>query len=206
MPLRSRVLLTLAALVFGLGATRARADTITQVSGQGGFTVQISELIVPFQTGTFGFNFSFDWDVTNQTLVPGTLAFSETPTIYNVGTGNIGPFTFALLAPGFINWTDGNGDTLQFGACFNSIGSCYWPTATPGQFITTADMDLISPPPLTGVPSGTVLNFCDSVNYDCAVTISQPTPEPTTASLLAIGMALLCLFAKFREISSRPNC
>ena len=206
MPLRFRALLTVAVLVFGLGATRARADTITRVSGQGGFTVQINDLIVPFQTGTFGFNFSFDWDVTNQTLVPGSLTLFETPTIYSTGTGNLGPFTLAEFGGGFFNWRDGNGDILQFGACFNSIGSCYWPTATPGQYITPADMDLISPPPLGTVPGGNILNFCDGVNYDCAVTISQPTPEPTTASLLAIGMALLCLFVMVGEISSRPNC
>src|SRR5262245_28123381 len=94
----------------------AAADTYTNVSATamwfGGGSWPDHPVVAPdgnFETGLGAdeiFNATFQWDVTTQMLVAGS--------VHTSFTGPIGPFVGAQILPWFANFYDASGDYVQF--------------------------------------------------------------------------------------------
>jgi hypothetical protein len=150
----------------------AKADTIVAINAESEFpNLDITQDPTP---GMLSFQISYDWDVTTNALVPGTLLYET--------AGLLGPFSLYAAVNGDLDLIDSNGDLLQVDfSDFQGINGLTFPDL--GSY-TLEDLDLIYHQ--SQVPGSTLL----FAGPGGSLTVSA-TPEPSMAWMLLFGIPML---------------
>lgn len=162
-------LLALAALAlfaFPAYADGSSGDTIVQISGS--FTEQFTGLGSVAET----FSESYQLDETTQTLVPGSMTFSD--------TGMFGALSLSYFSSKSVVWSDPNGNLVQV-TFYEDVNPQPQP-GSPAEFWLFGASILVD----DDWPGG-IITITD---------VPAATPEPKSLALLAIGLLGLVLLKK----------
>ncbi len=193
--------LSVAAVLLFLVVGAGRADSIVDVNATN-FEFFASAIVPPKVLDTV--NISLQLDVTTLTVVPGTATVTF--------SGGLAGTAFALTPGGFFsatdalfNWTDANGDVIEFGvddySCAFNLGCPLFPSV--GSYI----------PAIILVQCGNSVNPNNTCSKDLgglvfggAGTVSvTAAPEPGTFVLLALGLLSLLIARRKVIRSSQPS-
>jgi hypothetical protein len=160
-------LAAVAALAFTTHADSGNPpDTIVQISGSFNFQQEFIANPVP-DIVTEQFNVSYELDETTDTLVPGSMSFTD--------SGTFGPLSLSSFSSGTVDWSDAAGDVVQV-TFYEDFNPQPLPGDIGGFFISQAN------PSESTFPGG-------HVNVSAV-------PEPSSFALLGIGVLGLLAFKR----------